>query len=137
MQIGVYSDNHLIKNYQTTEQTSEVLPILFATILEDYSPARLFFARGPGSFMAIKISYIFLKTLSLSLNIPLFACDGFVLNNNKPIKAMRNLYFVKENHEIVTRHFDDNIEQNFQLPTELNPSQFSDEIEPLYMLPAV
>lgn len=50
---------------------------------------------------------------------------------------MRNLYFVKENHEIVTRHFDDNIEQNFQLPTELNPSQFSDEIEPLYMLPAV
>ena len=43
------------------DQTSEALPLLFESILKEYDPKRLFFARGPGSFMAIKITYIFFK----------------------------------------------------------------------------
>jgi len=119
------------------EQTSEALPMLFEAILKEYTLSNLFFARGPGSFMAIKISYIFLKTLSLSLHIPLLACDGFALNGGGPIKAMRNLYFIKEYGSIVTHHFDKDIEQTFALPALLDATLFGHEIEPLYMLPAV
>ncbi len=87
--------------------------------------------------MAIKITYIFLKTLSISLNIPLFACDGFRFNEGRPIRAMRNLYFIKTEGLISTKRFNDDIEQKFMLPDVLNEAFFSDDVEPLYMLPAV
>lgn len=119
------------------EQTSEVLPVLFEEILQEYAPKQLFFARGPGSFMAIKITYIFLRTLSISLGIPLLACDGFMFNERKPIRAMRNLYFVKEAEKITTVRLEEPVEQHFSLPQILNKDLFNDEIEPLYMLPAV
>ncbi len=87
--------------------------------------------------MAIKITYIFLKTLSIALKIPLLACDGFAFNQSRPIRAMRNLYFIKEVHEIVTKRLDDPIEQFFTLPEVLDETLFNDNVEPLYMLPAV
>ncbi|WP_263832207.1 hypothetical protein [Sulfurospirillum oryzae] len=87
--------------------------------------------------MAIKITYIFLKTLSIALKIPLLACDGFVFNQSRPIRAMRNLYFIKEAHEIVMKRLDDPIEQSFTLPEVLDEALFNDDVEPLYMLPAV
>lgn len=113
------------------------MPLLFKSILKEYQPARLFFARGPGSFMAIKITYIFLKTLSITLGVPLLACDGFVFNEGRAIRAMRNLYFVKKAEEITTVHLESPVEQHFVLPTVLDETLFNDEIEPLYMLPAV
>lgn len=119
------------------DQTSEALPCLFEEILKIYTPKRLFFARGPGSFMAIKITYIFLRTLSIALEIPLLACDGFVFNGRKPIRAMRNLYFIKEAKEITTIRLEESVEQNFTLPQTLDEASFTHEIEPLYMLPAV
>ena len=87
--------------------------------------------------MAIKITYIFLKTLSITLGVPLLACDGFAFNQGKPIRAMRNLYFVKKEQEITTVRLETPIEQHFALPTVLDEKLFNDEIEPLYMLPAV
>lgn len=113
------------------------MPLLFASILKEYQPKRLFFARGPGSFMAIKITYIFLKTLSITLGVPLLACDGFAFNQGKPIRAMRNLYFIKKEQEITTVRLETPIEQHFALPRVLDERLFNDEIEPLYMLPAV
>jgi hypothetical protein len=119
------------------EQTSEALPKLFDALLQTYTPKRLFFARGPGSFMSIKISYIFLKTLSIALGIPLHASDGFVFNEGRPIKALRQLYFVKCDEVIETRTFEVPQEQYFSLPEILDERNFGDVIEPLYMLPAV
>ncbi|ATB68418.1 hypothetical protein SJPD1_0289 [Sulfurospirillum diekertiae] len=119
------------------EQTSEALPLLFEEILKEYTPKRLFFAKGPGSFMAIKITYIFLRALSIALAIPLLACDSFVFNKGKPIRAMRNLYFIKEAKEIKTIRLDNPVEQIFTLPQVLDEALFSYENEPLYMLPAV
>lgn len=137
LHVGIYNNNHLIKQYETKEQTSEVLPTLFKEILESFTCKRLFFAKGPGSFMAIKISYVFLKTLSISLNAPLYACDGFAFNANRPIRAMRNLYFIKENEQIITQRFDEEIEQVFHLPDYLDATKFDENTDPLYMLPAV
>ena len=137
LHLGIYESNHLIKTYEANEQTSEALPLLFENVLKEFTPRRLFFARGPGSFMAIKIAYIFLRTMSIAFKIPLLACDGFVFNENRPIKALRNLYFVKENETITTQHFLEPIEQKFVLPKDLDETLFDDDNEPLYMLPAV
>lgn len=138
LHVGIYHDNQLIDSYSTQEQTSEALPLLFQAILARYTCKRLFFAKGPGSFMAIKISYIFLRTISIALNVPLFACDGFVFNDNRPIRAMRSLYFVKnEEGFIETTQSSSEITQEFTLPTELNDTLFSVDTEPLYILPAV
>ncbi|WP_245391424.1 hypothetical protein [Sulfurospirillum barnesii] len=87
--------------------------------------------------MAIKITYIFLKTLSLTLQIPLLACDGFLFNEGNPIRAMRNLYFVKKEGVISTERFAHEYAQNFSLPEVLEESYFNHDNEPLYMLPAV
>lgn len=137
LHVGIYDNNHLIKQYETKEQTSEVLPLLFQEILESFTCKRLFFAKGPGSFMAIKISYVFLKTLSISLGVPLYACDGFTFNDNRPIRALRNLYFIKNDGTITTQRFDEEIEQIFHLPNHLYETKFDNNTDPLYMLPAV
>jgi len=87
--------------------------------------------------MAIKITYIFLKTLSIAHAIPLFACDGFTFNEGRAIRAMRNLYFIKKGNEITTMCLENPVEQHFALPKVLDERLFSDNVEPLYMLPAV
>lgn len=137
LHVGIYENNCLIKEYESLGQTSEVLPILLKEILQQYHCQGLFFAKGPGSFMAIKITYIFLKTLSISLGIPLYASDGFAFNKSRPIKAMRNLYFIKEQDCIVTTILDRDIEQVFCLPKDLNEIAFDENTDPLYVLPAV
>jgi len=137
LQVGIYQNNKLIKSVITKEQTSEVLPQIFRDILEEFTCKRVFFARGPGSFMAIKITYIFLRTLSITKNIELFATDGFYFNDNSPIKAMRKMYFVKEDKTIVTKIFEEEQQSEFELPQALKIDDFSKDIEPLYILPAV
>jgi hypothetical protein len=139
LQIGIYHRKRLTEAFRSEEKTSEVMPQLFDTILQKYRPARLFFARGPGSFMAIKITYLFLRTLSITRDLPLFATDGFAFNQKSPIKATGSLYFSKENGKITTRKIDTEKEKirPFTLPERLDETIFSDETEPLYILPAV
>ncbi len=137
LKVGLYKNNFLIKEYVKYEQTSEILPVVFDDILKIYRIKSLFFANGPGSFMSIKVSYIFLKTLSVSLGVELLGSDGFLFNKNRPIRAMKKVYFVKENGKIDTKIMKDEIEQNFNLPKLLDRAKFSKNCEPLYILPAV
>lgn len=137
LHVGVYQNNVLIEKYENLGQTSDALPILFQEIIQKYHCQRLFFAKGPGSFMAIKITYIFLRTLSISLGIPLYAADGFTFNAQKPIKALHNLYFIKEDGEIRTIIVKEPIEQKFCLPPNLEEALFDNDTDPLYVLPAV
>lgn len=87
--------------------------------------------------MAIKISYIFLKTLSISLGIPLVACEGFDVNGNSPIKAYGKLYFMKENGKIFTKKYEKSQKNGIILPENLKEINFTKDIEPLYILPAI
>ena len=137
LKIGIYKDSILIKEYCKNEQTSEILPTVFMEILQMYKIDTLFFANGPGSFMAIKVAYIFLKSLSVTLGTQLLGCDGFVFNNNRPIRAMKRVYFVKKDDKIVTEVMLRDIEQSFNLPSVLEKNLFSKDSEPLYILPAV
>ncbi len=114
-----------------------MLPSLFKEIQDSFTCQRVFFAKGPGSFMAIKITYIFLRTLEIAKGIELFASDGFYFNNNKPIRAMRKMYFVKKDDKIETQFFDEEVQSEFSLPKTIKLEDFSKDIEPLYILPAV
>jgi len=137
LQLGIYQNNKLIKEMVTDKHTSEALPLLFRDIFDEFLCKRVFFARGPGSFMAIKITYIFLRTLGITKNIELFATDGFYFNNNEPIKAMRKMYFVKKDDKIETQFFEEEQTSKFVLPKTIKIENFTKDIEPLYILPAV
>ena len=136
--VGVYHDKRLIKQYKKDEKTSDILPIIFDDILKNYNLKTLYFAKGPGSFMAIKITYIFLRTLSITKNIPIFATDGFYFNQNSPIKAVGSRFFMKKNGIISIQNLKDkSLVKSFDLPDILDEKIFSADIEPLYVLPAV
>ena len=102
MLVGIYHNHKLIDSYKSDEKTTDILPFFFDDILKKYKLENLYYAKGPGSFMAIKVSYIFLKTLSITKNIKLFATDGFAFNGENLIKATGTLYFMKENGKIST-----------------------------------
>ncbi|MDY0121909.1 MAG: hypothetical protein RBR54_08180 [Sulfurimonas sp.] len=136
--IGIYEERQLIDSIISSEKSSDVLPLLFDEIFQKYEVKNLFYANGPGSFMAIKVAYIFLKSLSIVKKIPLYAVDAFYFNENRPIKAIGKLYFVKVASEIKTEKFDEKIENDFKLPKQLNYDDFKNNTTaPLYSIGAV
>ena len=137
IQIGVYENNTLIETIESSQKSSDILPKLFEMLLKSYTVERLFYVNGPGSFMAIKIAYIFLKSMSILKNIPLFATDAFKFNNNQPIKAIGKLYFVKISSEIKTQKLEIVPESLFSLPDVLDYNEFTTTSTLLYMIGAV
>lgn len=137
IQVGIYEDKKLIETIKSQEKSSDILPKLYDDILKKYKVKNLFYANGPGSFMAIKVAYIFLKSISVLKNIPLFATDAFYFNENQPIKAIGKLYFVKISSEIKTQKLETAPNMEFKLQTELEYSEFSTTATPLYGIGAV
>ena len=137
IQIGIYEDNKLLDTISSNDKSSDVLPIMFKDIFETYRVEKLFYANGPGSFMAIKVAYIFLKSISILKEIPLFATDAFSFNENNPIKAIGKLYFVKISSEIKTQKLEIVPQSNFTLPNVLDYNEFSKITTPLYSIGAV
>jgi hypothetical protein len=133
--IGLYRNNELFEVIESEEMTSDFLPNFFNDILKKYEVKNIIYANGPGSYMAIKLTYIFLKTLQITKNINILSQDGFYFNQNLPIKAIGNRYFIKENDTITIKSSD--VVGKFELPKVLNYSDFSDDIEPVYILNAV
>ncbi|PHR55740.1 MAG: hypothetical protein COA44_09805 [Arcobacter sp.] len=135
--IGVYKEGSLIKTLISDEYSSEALPKLFKEIRSSYEIENIVYTRGPGSFMAIKVAYIFLRTLCIVDDIKLFATNAFTFNQNQPIKAFAKLYFMNDNGTITTKKFDEPVNAPFTLPKTIKLSDYSQETTPLYVLPAV
>lgn len=136
--IGIYENKKLIEIYENDGMTSDVLPNIFDEILKKYNLTRIYYVNTPGSFMAIKVAYVFLRTLCLVKNIELKACSGFEFNENSPIKALGKKYFINENNSIKVDFLDKNCTiANFKLPDVFENIKFSDETLPIYNLPAV
>jgi len=133
--IGIYKNGKLIEKIEKEGMTSDVLPSLFDEILQKYEINSIIYSKGPGSFMAIKLAYVFFKTFEVAKKIKLLAADGFYFNKNMPIKAVGNSYFVKKEGIITLKK--ELEEGTFELPTELKITDFSEETEPLYILKAV
>ena len=137
IKVGIYENNQLIETIESQKKSSDILPLLFNDLFKKYQPQKLLYANGPGSFMAIKVAYVFLKSMSILKKISLLATDAFYFNNNAPIKAVGKLYFVKISSEIKTQKLESVPESNFMLPNVLDYSEFSSDTEPLYMIGAV
>jgi len=135
--IGVYEKGKLIESVVSDKKSSDVLPLLYKELEEKYSIEKLLYANGPGSFMAIKIAYVFLKSMTVLKKIPLYATDAFYFNDNQPIKAIGKLHFVKIASEIKTQKFESTQEVNFRLPDMLDLNEFSTDAAPLYKIDAV
>ena len=137
LKIGIYENHKLIETIVSEEKSSDILPKIYEDIFKKYEVQKLFYANGPGSFMAIKVAYIFLKSLSILKKIPLFATDAFYFNQNNPIKAIGKLFFVKISSEIKTQKLETVAEASFELPDVLEYSEFTTIATPLYMIGAV
>ncbi len=137
IQIGIYENSKLIDIITSDKKSSDILPLIYRDIFKKYSVNRLFYANGPGSFMAIKVAYIFLKSISILKDIPLFATDAFKFNKNSPIKAIGKLCFVKISSEIKTQKLEIVPEASFTLPDVLDYNEFTTNTTPLYMIGAV
>ena len=135
--VGIYEDLQLVQTIKSDEKSSEVLPNIYKDIFINYDVQNFFYANGPGSFMAIKVAYIFLKSLSILKKIPLFATDAFYFNNNQPIKAIGKLYFVSISQEIKTQKLETAPVAEFILPDVLYYNDFSTTTTPLYGIGAV
>lgn len=135
--IGLYEEDVLIKEIKSEEKTSEILLKIIMEIVQKYSIAKIIYTSGPGSYMAIKLTFITLRSLEILQGIEFNACDAFSLNQNNPIKAMGKLYFIKENNTIITKKFDEAVEQRFELPSMLSEVAILNNNKPMYILPAV
>ena len=135
--LGVYEDDRLIETVSSEQKTSEILLPFITQTLEKYAISKIIYTRGPGSYMAIKLTYIMLKTIEILRGIPCFGCSGFALNNNQPIKAIGNLYFIKEKETIMTKKYEQPVNAPFALPQSIHDLEIDEESTPEYILPAV
>ena len=135
--IGVYKEGKLIEKIESDERSSEVLPRIYKELLKKYDVNSFVYANGPGSFMSIKVAYIFLRSLGILKEIPLFAADAFHFNQNRPIKAVGKLHFVKIQDKIKTQKFEETIEPSFELPQTLKKEILSSNSAPMYGIGAV
>ena len=135
--IGVYKNGALVENIESDQKTSEVLLKILTELFKIYNYSRIIYTSGPGSYMAIKLTYITLRSLEILKNIRFDACEAFELNGNTPVKAMGKLYFIKEKETIITKKFDEVLEQRFSLPSMLSEVAILENNKPLYILPAV
>ena len=136
--IGVYENKKLIKEHKLDGKTSDLLPSLFEELLKEYEIKRIIYVNSPGSFMAIKVAYIFLKTICIIKDIKFLAIDGFEFNQNSPIKALGKKYFIKDQNKVKVDFLEkDCIIHDFNLPTSIEKYNFNEETLPIYNLPAV
>ncbi|MDD5717026.1 MAG: hypothetical protein PHW64_04410 [Sulfuricurvum sp.] len=135
--IGVYKDGMLVEEIRSEGMSSDVLAEIVDPLLKRYRFGHFIYAKGPGSFMGIKVTYLFLKTLSITLKIPLLATDAFFFNQNSPIKAVGKLYFVKNsvNIELETLVSPESIP--FELPQHIDLEKFDSDNLPYYGIDAV
>jgi hypothetical protein len=136
--IGIYKDKKLLKEIKLDGLTSDKLPMLFKDLLEEFEIKTIAYVNTPGSFMSIKIAYIFLKTICQIKKINFLAIDGFIFNQNSPIKALGKKYFIN-NNGVVKVDFLPNLSkiQDFELPKSIENIKFSQATLPIYNLPAV
>lgn len=136
--IGIYENKKLIKEHKLDGKTSDLLPSLFKDLLKNYDIKTITYVNSPGSFMSIKVAYIFLKTICITKNIKLMAVEGFEFNENSPIKALGKKYFIKQDNEIKVDFLEkDSIIRDFKLPMCIEKYNFNEETLPIYNLPAV
>jgi len=138
IKIGIYKDDKLVEEIEKEGMTSDILPLIFKELLQKHKVKTIIYVNTPGSYMAIKVAYVFLKTICIAKNIELKAASGFLFNENSPIKALGKKYFFNKDDKIIIDFLEEkSIIANFKLPKSLDREKFSSDTLPIYNLPAV
>lgn len=133
--VTIYGENGSLQESQTLQ--GKLTDSLYAAVkdLESrYNITQVAYAKGPGSFMGLKLGYIFLQTYSSVKHIPFVAASSFIFADE--IHSNGNRWFVKRGNEI------DLITKNSTInpivaPTQIDLACFDGAVEPNYILPAV
>ncbi|WP_104744092.1 hypothetical protein [Helicobacter acinonychis] len=144
--LGVYQKNFLQASYTSKAKTSEALMEVFSQLFKDFknlypTPPMVkgvYYAKGPGSFTSLKLTHIFLHTLASIYDFELYSTIGFDFNDNTPILAYANKYFVSKEMESL-RDFKDLkvLPKDFMLPPYLEKDKFTQSNTPFYILPPI
>ncbi|WP_158653029.1 hypothetical protein [Helicobacter salomonis] len=142
VQMGVYVENELVYSVYSTQGTSVALASLFAQVSRWLACAgcalrAIYYATGPGSFTAMKLTHVFVHTLAITKGLRLYGALGFVFNAYRPIKAFGKSYYLYHRGQIVLRPLENPEVRAMRLPVLLDPSLFSAESKPLYLLSPV
>ncbi|PAF49263.1 hypothetical protein BKH41_03145 [Helicobacter sp. 12S02232-10] len=143
LKCGIYQDLYLRKEFFSIQKTSDGLLEIFSEIFSYLQDQNLdldsiFYARGPGSFTSLKLTHIFLQTLTLSLGVKLYSSDSFYFNQNAPISAFGNKFFIREDSGgIKLKELKIKKNDNFFLPEKIDLSAFDSQNAPLYILPPI
>ncbi|GAA7390267.1 tRNA (adenosine(37)-N6)-threonylcarbamoyltransferase complex dimerization subunit type 1 TsaB [Helicobacter pylori] len=142
--LGVYQNNFLCASYTSKSKTSEALVEVFSQLFKDFKNPTLpaikgvYYAKGPGSFTSLKLTHVFLHTLALVHDFELYSTTGFDFNDNTPILAYANKYFVSKERESLTDFKDLKIApKDFMLPPFLEKYKFTQLNTPFYILPPI
>ncbi|MCQ2782856.1 tRNA (adenosine(37)-N6)-threonylcarbamoyltransferase complex dimerization subunit type 1 TsaB [Helicobacter pylori] len=142
--LGVYQNNFLCASYTSKSKTSEALVEVFSQLFKDFKNSNLpaikgvYYAKGPGSFTSLKLTHVFLHTLALIHDFELYSTTGFDFNDNTPILAYANKYFVSQERESLTDFKDLKIApKDFKLPSFLEKDKFTQLNTPFYILPPI
>ncbi len=138
MQIGLYDEKGaLLEQQQLAGKASSELYPAFEAIDRAYQVTALAYARGPGSFMGLKLGFVFLRSYAIAKNIPMYAADSFYFTGGYPIMASRVRAYFKSGEEISIGRLESPPESGLRLPDRLNLSELDAPLEPLYIQPAV
>ncbi len=142
--LGVYQNNFLCASYTSKSKTSEALVEVFSQLFKDFKNPTLpavkgvYYAKGPGSFTSLKLTHVFLHTLALIYDFELYSTTGFDFNDNTPILAYANKYFVSKERESLSDFKDLKIApKDFMLPPFLEKDKFTQLNTPFYILPPI
>ena len=137
LSLGVYSDEKLSEEFALEGMASEVLLEKVNEILNQYDIEEIIYVNGPGTHMATKLTYVMLESIRIVKGIEFFGCSAFELNGATPVKAIGNLYFIKEKETIITQKFDEKLDQRYKMPKMLDSISLESDRKPNYILPAV
>jgi hypothetical protein len=135
--LAVYNDDgDLLETFEIAAPLTEGLYPIARSIDDRYNIIRLLYARGPGSFTGLKLSYLFCKTFALARNIEFLAADSFALSGDRPILAHGRRRFVKNGGLIEIAASDEPFAEALLPPKTLDLRIFDDQTLPNYLLNA-
>ncbi|WP_120946384.1 hypothetical protein [Helicobacter labacensis] len=142
VQMGVYVHGVLRYSLVSSCKTSEALGVLFARVrawmaCHGYRLGAIYYAVGPGSFMAMKLVHVFVHTVASAQNLKLYGALGFAFNAYQPIKAFGNSYYCYHQGTIYLSPLSNPTTQNMRLPILLKSHIFGVDPKPLYLLPPI
>lgn len=134
--VALYDENNrFLKSYAFEEKITDGLYKTVKEIERSFEIVRVAYANGPGSFMGLKLGYVFLQTYSAVRDIPFVATESFTFADK--IHSNGKRWFVKSVDSVDLIVLDDSPIDMPNLPERLDLMLFSDSVEPNYILPAV